>query len=102
MTCVVVTKIVPSVQLLNKQGHKIIKKNLGVCDGPCTQNRCNSMITISQDPLVKIRPKFILAKIGATFPIKREVRQGNPLSPKIFLSVYESIFRCLNWETRGV
>ena len=37
-------------------------------------------------------------KIG----IKRGVRQGDTISPKLFTARLESIFRRLNWENKGV
>ena len=34
--------------------------------------------------------------------IKRGVRQGDTISPKLFTATLESIFRRLNWENKGV
>ena len=34
--------------------------------------------------------------------IKRGVRQGDTISPKLFTAILESIFRRLNWENKGV
>jgi exonuclease III len=39
---------------------------------------------------------------GEQFGIFRGVRQGDPLSPKLFCAVLESIFRKLNWEEHGL
>lgn len=39
---------------------------------------------------------------GPTFPIKKGVRQGDPLSPKLFSSVLEMVFRNLDWENKGL
>ena len=33
---------------------------------------------------------------------RRGVRQGNTISPKQFMAAFESIFRRLTWETRGL
>lgn len=42
-----------------------------------------------------------LQRIGAAFLIKRGVRQGDSLSPKIFSAVFESVFRCPDCGTKG-
>ena len=34
--------------------------------------------------------------------IKRGVRQGDTISPKLFMTTLESILRMLNWENKGV
>ena len=34
--------------------------------------------------------------------IKRGVRQGDTISPKLITATLESIFRWLNWENKGV
>ncbi len=36
------------------------------------------------------------------FPINRRVKQGDPLSPNIFISVLEKVFRNLEWEGQGI
>ena len=41
-------------------------------------------------------------KTSESFKIERGVRQGDPVSPKLFNAVLEDIFRRLNWEDRGV
>ena len=42
-----------------------------------------------------------LESLGEVFPIARGVRQGDPLSPKLFSAVLESIFRDLEWDNVG-
>ena len=43
-----------------------------------------------------------LHKEGEKIRIKRGVRQGDTISPKLFTATLESIFRRLNWENKGV
>ena len=43
-----------------------------------------------------------LHKESEKIRIKRGVRQGDTISPKLFTATLESIFRRLNWETQGV
>lgn len=43
-----------------------------------------------------------LENMGNEFPIKRGVRQGDPISPKLFSAVLEMIFRNLNWTKNGL
>lgn len=39
---------------------------------------------------------------GEEFPIERGVRQGDPISPKLFSAVLEVIFRNLEWDDCGL
>ena len=43
-----------------------------------------------------------LHKESEKIRIKRGVRQGDTISPKLFPATLESIFRRLNWENKGV
>ncbi|GBP58848.1 LINE-1 retrotransposable element ORF2 protein [Eumeta japonica] len=43
-----------------------------------------------------------LEKKGEPFIVGKGVRQGDPLSPKLFSAVLESVFRGLNWENFGI
>ena len=43
-----------------------------------------------------------LHKESEKIRIKRAVRQGDTISPKLFTATLESIFRRLNWENKGV
>ncbi|CAH2229921.1 jg24530 [Pararge aegeria aegeria] len=46
--------------------------------------------------------KVKLERIGEEFEKKKGVRQGDSLSPKLFLAVLEEIFRNLQWEELGI
>ena len=56
------------------------------------------MKDISTDSSVTVH----LNKESEKIRIKRGVRQGDSISPKLFTATLENIFRSLNWENKGV
>ena len=58
----------------------------------------SSMYVIYTDSSVSVH----LHKESEKIRIKRGVRQGDTISPKLFKATLESIFRRLNWENKGV
>lgn len=45
---------------------------------------------------------IFLDKEGQHFTLKRGVKQGDPISPKLFNALLESIFREMNWSSDGI
>src|SRR6266853_1934243 len=43
-----------------------------------------------------------LDKKSQKFHVQRGVRQGDTISPKLFNSGLEQVFRKLNWDTKGI
>ena len=47
-------------------------------------------------------PTVMLHKVSEKIPIQEVVRQGNTLSPKLFMAVLEEVFKNLNWKETGI
>ncbi|KAG7311162.1 hypothetical protein JYU34_002159 [Plutella xylostella] len=39
---------------------------------------------------------------GPTFPLRKGVKQGDPISPLLFNSLLEEVFRSIDWRDRGI
>jgi hypothetical protein len=48
------------------------------------------------------KARIKLGSIGEEFKIQKGVRQGDPLTPKLFTTVLEQIFRKLGCEEKGL
>ena len=59
-------------------------------------------IEILKDIYTVISVTVHMHKESEKIRIKRGVRQGDTISPKLFTATLESIFRRLNWENKGV
>ena len=48
----------------------------------------------------KSTAKVKTERIGPSFKLSRGVRQGNPISPKLFTCIIEDVFRKLDWKDK--
>lgn len=59
-------------------------------------------ITLLKNIYSKGTAQVRLETTGKEFAIEKGVRQGDPISPKLFSAVLESIFRNLDWKDEGL
>ena len=80
-------------------------------DSVSTSSVLNALISQNINKTYVETLKFIYSNATSTFklhnnsnkvPIRRGVRQGDTISPKLFTAVLEGIFKNLNWEDKGI
>lgn len=76
--------------------HNMIWKSL------LNQGVSTKYIRIIRNIYKNMTAKIRTEKIGDKFSIKKGVRQGDPLSPKLFSATLESVFRQLDWTNYGI
>lgn len=67
-----------------------------------TQGINKKYIRLIHNIYKNMKAKIRTERVGEDFPIKRGVRQGDPLSPKLFSAVLEHVFRRLEWNKYGL
>lgn len=62
----------------------------------------DSYIQTIQNIYKASKSRVRLERTGASFNIERVVKQGDPMSPKLFIAVLEYAIRNIDWSKRGV
>lgn len=57
---------------------------------------------IVADMYTNLEARILTEKTGEYFCITKGVKQGDPLSPLLFICALEEVFRKLNWEQKGI
>ena len=59
-------------------------------------------VEIIEQMYTELKSRITTDVMGTLFKIQRGVRQGDPLSPILFNSALEEVFKNLNWEKKGI
>nr|XP_037870351.1 uncharacterized protein LOC119629240 [Bombyx mori] len=62
----------------------------------------NKYIRLLKNIYENMKARVRTEKLGEHFHIKKGVRQGDPLSPKLFSATLEHVFRQLEWDDYGI
>ncbi|GBP83623.1 hypothetical protein EVAR_61237_1 [Eumeta japonica] len=79
------------------------RKTAIVCTGNSYQLMTNLQAIIrneeeSTQPIQASKAQIRLETTGEEFPVEREVRESDPVSPKLFSATLEMEFRNLDWD----
>lgn len=76
--------------------------HISIWDALKMSNVDHKYINIIKNIYENSTSKVKLETRGDPIKIERGVRQGDPLSPKLFIAVLENIFRNLDWTQKGI